>query len=340
MKKILKIFLWAVLILAAVFIFFIFVVKPPQAEGITWGVSFSQKHAELLGLNWQKTYLAMLDELKVKNLRVISDWDLREPEGNNYQFGDLDWQIQKAGDYDAKIILVIGVKTPHWPECHIPDWAKNQSIEKQQAEVLELLKKTVLRYKNSKVIWAWQIENEPFFQFGVCPPEDKEFFKKEIDLVSSIDERPIIVTDSGEMALWFNSAKLGDIVGVTMYKRVWYDFSDFWIKISGGKLTGAYIHYPFPPMFYWAKAKIVEKLFNKKVIVVELQAESWTKLFLYYSSLEEQNKTMDLNKFREIISFARKTGFDEFYLWGGEWWYWLKEKHNDSGMWDEAKKLW
>ncbi len=31
------------------------------------------------------------------------------------------------------------------------------------------------------MIWAWQIENEPFLNmFGECPPFDKEFFEKEV----------------------------------------------------------------------------------------------------------------------------------------------------------------
>ena len=29
----------------------------------------------------------------------------------------------------------------------------------------------------------------------------------------------------------------------------------------------------------------------------------------------------------------------EFYLWGAEWWYWMKEKQNKPEIWDEAKKL-
>jgi hypothetical protein len=62
-------------------------------------------------------------------------------------------------------------------------------------------------------------------------------------------------------------------------------------------------------------------------------------VLLYDSPIEEQKKTMDLEQFKKNIEFAKKTGLDEFYLWGSEWWYWLKEKHNDSGIWEEAKKL-
>ena len=43
-------------------------------------------------------------------------------------------------------------------------------------------------------------------------------------------------------------------------------------------------------------------------------------------------------KFNEMIDFASKTGFDQQYLWGAEWWYWMKEQ-GYSEHWEIAKKL-
>ena len=42
---------------------------------------------------------------------------------------------------------------------------------------------------------------------------------------------------------------------------------------------------------------------------------------------------------RHNIEFAEKTGFDKFYLWGAEWWYWLKEKQGRPEIWDEARAV-
>ncbi|MDP3053004.1 MAG: hypothetical protein Q8N22_03615, partial [bacterium] len=227
-----------------------------------------------------------------------------------------------------KIILVIGMKTGRWPECHIPDWAKNLSREDLQNSVLGYLEEIVPRYKNSDAIWAWQVENEPFFHFGVCPETDKDFLKKEIDLVKSLDDknRPVIVSDSGEGSLWLKAASLGDILGITMYRK------------TTNKFFGI-VNYPFPPVFYWRKAQIIKKIFNKDVFVGELQAEPWGAVLLYDSPIVEQKKTMDLEQFKKNIEFAEKTGLDEFYLWGTEWWYWTKTTQNDSLIWDEARKL-
>jgi len=329
-KKILKYILLGFLTLFLLFAGYLLIGKPPVAKDITWGVNFSQKHAQLLGLDWEETYLALLDDLKIKNLKVAAHWDLIEPTDGNFNFEDLDWQINEAEKRNAKILLAIGMKTPRWPECHIPDWAKSLDKTQQQEKILEMLEKIVSRYKDSQTIKYWQLENEPFFPFGECPWVDKVFFKKEVDLVKSLDslKRPIIVTDSGEGSLWITAARFGDIVGTTMYKRVWF------------RQIGIYVHYPFPPTFYWRKAQIIKKLFGKEVMVVELQAEPWGPKTLYDSPIEEQRKTMNLEQFRENINFAKRTGLRGFYLWGSEWWYWLKTKQNDDSIWEEARKLW
>jgi len=303
--------------------------KPPQAEEATWGVNFSQKHAELLGLDWQKTYSALIDDLGAKNIKLATYWDLIEREEGKYDFEDLDWQIKTAEEKGVNLFLVIGMKTPRWPECHIPDWAKELNKKDQQGDILNLLERIVLRYKDKNSITMWQVENEPFFPFGDCPWVDHDFLKKEIDLVKSLDSqsRPVVISDSGEGSFWFSAAKLGDIVGTTMYRKVWV------------RQLGIYFKYPLTPAFYYRKAQVIKKLFKKEVISVELQAEPWGPKLLYDSPVEEQIKTMNLEQFKKNIEFAKGTGFKEFYLWGAEWWYWMKEKQNQPDIWNEAKKL-
>jgi len=327
MKGAFKKIIFCLLIFLLLFAGYLFVGETKPTEEISWGINFSQKQAELLGLNWQETYSLLLDDLKVKNIKLITHWDLIEPREGEYNFNDLDWQIKTAEEKGAKLLLVIGMKTGRWPECHIPNWAKNFSKKEQQREILEIVKEIVLRYRERFSIWAWQIENEPFFPFGECPWADKKFLKKEINLVKLLDDknRPIVISDSGEGSLWITAAKLGDMVGVTMYKKVWF------------KQMAIYVYYPLPPTFYWRKARYIEKIFNKKVIVVELQAEPWGPKLLYNSPLKEQEKTMNLEKFKCNIEFAKKTGLDKFYLWGAEWWYWLKEKQQKPEIWEEAK---
>ena len=301
----------------------------PKAKEITWGVNFSQKHAESLGLDWQNTYSALLDDLSVRNLKLITYWDLIEPKEGKLDFEDLDWQIKKAEEKGVKVFLVIGIKTPRWPECHEPEWVKAQSAELKSQSLLKYIETLVNRYKDSPAIWAWQVENEPFLKFGECPwPPDEELLGKEIALVKKLDpEKPVVISGSGEWSFWIREAKIGDMVGITMYKIVW--ISQF----------ERYLKYPFSPLFYWLKAKTVEKMLEKKVMVVELQTEPWGPTLLYDSPLNEQQKTMNLDQFKRNIDFAKKTGLDEFYLWGAEWWFWMKEKQDQPEIWNEARKL-
>ena len=329
MKKIFKKILFGFLVLLLVFIGYFFIGSAPQAKEITWGVNFSRAQAHYLGLDWQEAYLALLDDAKVKKLKIITNWNNIEKHEGEYTFQDLDWQIEKARENKAEIFLVIGMRTPRWPECHIPDWAKNLNKQKQQERVLELVEKTVLRYQNEDSIVMWQVENEPFFSFGECPWVDKQFLKKEINLVKSLDpqNRPVAISDSGEWSFWITAAKLGDKVSATLHQKVYF------------RELKMYVSYPFRPIFYWRKAWGIEKLFNKEVICGELQVEPWCPVGLYECSSSEQKKTMDLDQFKKNIEFARKTGLREFYLWGAEWIYWLKEKQNDPSIWNEFKKL-
>ena len=96
--------------------------------------------------------------------------------------------------------------------------------------------------------------------------------------------------------------------------------------------------YPLPPSFFRAKRTLTRLIAgDKPMVVIELQGESWQKEMTYEVSVEEQYKSMNPEKFRDTIAYAKKSGFDTFYLWGVEWWYWLKENGHPE-MWEIAKE--
>lgn len=327
----LALFLIIIVIVLVLILMFFFVSKAPQPKKITWGVNFSQMQAEALKLDWKKMYLAMLEDLGAKNIKLHTQWDWVEGKKGDFYFNDIDWQIETAKQHNANIIYVVGMKTGRWPECHIPAWAEKISKQEQQDNILDYTKQVVLRYKDSKSITAWQAENEPLFKFGVCPWYDKDFLIKEVALIKSLDSvRPVIVSDSGEQSLWFDAANIGDIVGTTMYRKVWVHITD--------KL-GFYFDFPVPPISYWIKTQIIKKFFHKKVINIELQAEPWVSDVYVNTPLGEQEKSMNITQFKENVEYAKKTGFDTFYFWGGEWWFWLKEKQDKPEIWNTAKEL-
>lgn len=314
-----------------IFLFIIFLLSRGHVYGnneLEYGITFSKKQAESLGMDWREVYLAALDELEVKKIRLPAYWDEVEKNGDEYFWDDLDWQIAEAEERGAKIILAVGGRLPRWPECHFPGWTEGLTKEEREDKILSYIAKVVERYKTNKQIAAWQIENEPFLaHFGDCPEVDGEFLDKEIALARSLDVRPIVVTDSGELSIWILAARRADIFGTTMYRDTY------------SRHLKRYIHYPIAPGFFRFK-KNITRLFAKpgKWVVIELQAEPWGPVPYQNLTREERDRTMDLEKFREIIEFARLSGFKEFYLWGVEWWYWEREQGRPE-MWEETKKL-
>ena len=302
-----------------------------DADELSYGVTFSPRLVRGMGLNWQQAFTATLDDLGVRKFRLMAYWDEVEYKPGIFNFDDLDWQINEAGKRNAQVILALGGRLPRWPECHFPDWTKDISQSEKQTKILAYIQQVIERYKNRANIIAWQVENEPFLpHFGDRPKLDAAFLDQEIKLVRSLDKRPIVITDSGELSVWIPAASRADIFGTSLYRDT-YSYH-----------LNTYIHYPLMPGFFRLKANLTEFLSMPKprdMIVIELQAEPWGPKPYYQLTKEERERTMNLEKFRDILEFARLSGFREFYLWGVEWWWWEKEVNGDGSMWEEAKKL-
>ena len=333
-------------------ILFILSVNLSPADNFKYGVSFSRFHADELGLDWKETYLAILNDLGVKNFRFSAHWPLTEPEKDKYNFSELDFQITEAQKNGASVILAVGRRLPGWPECHEPGWLNNQQstpvpeqstvrgtatnnqqeINKQKQErILKYIETVINRYKNYDNIIYWQVENEPFltgFSRSACGSLDKEFLDKEIAFVRELDpSRKIVITDSGEFGTWFQAYSRADVFGTSLYLYVW------------PRSVGFSLRYPITPAFFRIKQNLV-RLFSgvKPSFVIELSTDPWLLQPIIETPIEVQLDRMGLDKFNEMIDFSAKTGFNGFYLWGAEWWYWLKlQEYPDH--WERAKEL-
>ena len=326
--KILGIVVIAVMVsTAAVFAYFNLSGSAPR-EDVKLGMTFSARYAADLGLDWREAYLALLDDVGVKKMRIPVYWDSVEKDQNKYDWSDLDWQLSEARKRGVEVILTIGQRVPRWPECHIPAWV-GEDAGKRQVVLLHFMGKAVERYKSNPAVVTWQVENEPFLAFGICPPFDVSFLEQEVAFVKSLDpSRPIMLTDSGELSLWVSAASRGDIFGTTMYRNIW------------SKKVGGYFTYPIGPNFFRTKEFMV-RLFTeqKNLVVIELQAEPWASGWVADVPLSEQFRTMDENKLKANVDYAKRVGFPEVYLWGGEWWYWLKVKKDYPAVWEAGKEL-
>lgn len=321
---------WLIIFLVIVGLFYGFLwYESRPVYHVDFGISFSKSHAQSLGLDWQGNYLAMLNDLKPKYLRLSAPWRETEIDQGKYNTTDLDWQMALAVKTSAKVTLVIGQKAPRWPECHVPAWTNNLNNNDYRLALFSYIKYLVEHYKNNPALEIWQVENEPYisFQFGECAKYDKDVVKAEINLVKSLDkDHKIIVTDSGELSTWNQSAQAADLFGTTIYRIV---------RTPQGWLWG---YDWLPPAFYWLKAEFWGRRMGD-FYVSELQAEPWfTNGNPLNTPIAEQEKTMNSKRLQNHLNFVEHIGVPRAYLWGVEWWYWMKEKQNDARYWEIVKQ--
>lgn len=282
------------------------------------GITYSTKYAAGLGLDPRGAFLQIVDDLNVKYIRFPIYWDDVEKKRSKFDFSQADYYLNIARAKKINVILVLGYKQPRWPECFSPEWTKNLTRSQKDEAILNLVKEEVSHFKKFDSIKYWQVENEPLFSFGVCERVDektRERLQREVAIVKGLDQRQVMVTDSGELSSWLKTRQISDILGVTLYRTVWnpvFGLND----------------YPLPPSFYSIKAKIVKFITGKNhspVIISELQAEPWipAKKNIIDVPIVDKIKYFPVKKLSQNVEFAKQTGFEEIYLWGAEWWFWM-----------------
>jgi hypothetical protein len=300
-----------------------------QDEPLKMGVTFIPPYAESLGLDPQETMDALIDDLGVRHFRLVSYWNQLEPQDGQYDFSLLDWQFQKAEAANAKVSLAIGLRQPRWPECHMPTWAAEKPASEWQVDLSDYIAQIVNRYKDSPSLESYQLENEFFLRgFGECKNHDRNRLVYEYNLVKSLDPKHTLIISRSNNALGMPVGEpQPDKFGISIYKRVW-----------DANLTKRYLEYPFPAWFYGSLAGMQKILTGKDMIIHELQAEAWPpdKQLIPNTSLEEQNKSFNADRFKTRIEFGKATGMREIYLWGGEYWYYRKIVLHDDSLWRVA----
>jgi hypothetical protein len=296
-----------------------------------YGVTFIPAYAESFGLNPQETMQAMIDELGVRQFRLVSYWDEGEPTQGKYDFSQLDWEFAKANAAHAKVSLAIGLRQPRWPECHMPDWAAKQSMDQWAPELKAYMKATIDRYKDNPALESYQLENEFFMKvFGICPDFTRSRLVDEFNYAKSLDSKhPVMISRSNNWVGVPLYAPTADEFGVSVYKRVW-----------DATITKRYFEYPLPAWYYATIAGAGKIVTGKDMIIHELQAEPW--LPPGYSinnvaDIAEQDKSMNADRLKGRFDYARASGIREVYLWGAEWWYWRKVVAHDPSLWNVAK---
>jgi hypothetical protein len=298
---------------------------------ITLGTTFVPGYAKSFGLDPDQTLKAIFGELGMKQVRLVSYWDSIEPTPGKYDFSELDREFEIANQYDAKISLAVGLRQPRWPECHEPKWADISAPENQwKPQLFSFIEAVVNRYKDNPALDSYQLENEYFLTvFGECKNFDRQRLIDEYNLVKKVDpDHKVIVSRSNNWVGLPVGQPTPDGFGISVYKRVW-----------DATFTHRYFEYPLPAWFYAALAGGGEILTGKDMLIHELQAEPWTPngLDITQTPVSEQFKSMNAKRMKDRIAYGEATGMKTIYLWGAEWWYWLKTEKGDPSVWNVVK---
>ncbi len=298
-------------------------VKDPQ-----YGVSFSAKRARELSIDGRANLTALLDDMAIRHYRLMSYWDEHEKTRGQFDFTELDWQMNEITKRGGDVTLSIGLRQPRWPECHAPKWSFALSGNEWKQALYAYMEIVVQRYENHPALKSWQLENEALNAwFGACETPDSTRLNEEFDLLRRLTKKPIWMSLSDQHGLPVNPPN-PDRYGYSVYRIVWNDKTP---PFNG------YITYPTPIWYHRLRAQIIQHTKGRDIFIHELQLEPWGPIDTLHLTPEEQDKSMSIEHIRKNLYFAREIGANDIYTWGGEWWYWRKV-HGDPSIWDAVKR--
>jgi len=325
----------SIVVIGTVFMYSIaqWYIQSQASKPLQMGVSFDPDYAQSLGINPQQTMTALLN-IGVRYFRLNTYWNDIEPAQNQYNFSQLDWEFKLAQQYHAKIILVVGLRQPRWPECHPPTWINTNSPEKNwQPQLESFMSKVIERYKSSPSLQSYQLENEYFLKgFGTCSNYtfSRPRLVSEDNLIKKLDpHHPIIIGRSNNILGIPVGQPQASEISVSVYQRVW-----------DARFTHRYLEYPYPTWYYAFMAGFQKIVLHKNLIIGELQAEPWPPegKSITQISLAEQNKSLDAKTLKARFNYGKATGIKQIMLWGAEYWYYRKEVLHDPSVWNVAKQ--
>jgi hypothetical protein len=318
-------------------------VPNPTPANVQVGTTFIKINAEHLGLDWRSAYREIINDIGIKQIRIPIFWDQLESKPGQFDWVDLDWQMQQAAAGNAKVVLVVGHRVPRYPECYAPGWSKSLDEVEFARSLFAMTTAVVTHFRNHPALDAWQVENEPLAKIlgtiwgdGSCR-EIAHLVKSEVSLVKQLDpQHPTIVTyaftpwpaSQLRQTIDFKS----DIVGITLFNKLFFRSPFFTGYIEMFKLG------PLSPLRLAYQRSLV-KQHHQDFWVAEMQAEPWGPKGPYeFDKPEDTYITMNPTRLRETWDYALQGGASRVYLWGAEWW--LQERDRGrSAMLDAVKRL-
>src|SRR5438552_3080841 len=145
---------------------------PPLA-----GFSYSPLISQNAGRDPSQDLGRLLDATNPDLVRLPVYWEEVEPEPDVLDFSSVDQLLAVVGAHNmtspiqTRIVLTIGARNFLYPELHEPDWAGPRQppyigLAQSVAAYRAYIDATITRYRDSPLLYAWQVENEPLDYVG------------------------------------------------------------------------------------------------------------------------------------------------------------------------------
>jgi hypothetical protein len=330
-------------------------VEPPESTRL--GISFRPLQAEAMGLQ-PKAAMAVLLEYPYDMVRLAAHWNRLEPVLADFDYADLDWQIDAAERAGKQILLGLGaVKNFGYPELFVPQHrlatplVEGSLISKSShpellAAAVEFVTRVVERYRDRRSIIAWQVEHEAVDPLGMEHSWRlaTSFVEEEIAVVRTLDpDRPILLNGFLPMSLpvalfqWWRTRDQGDslslaqamadIVGVDLY------------PCHALAAAGGYGFYMDAGERGWERrsrrALAPKGVKGQRMMITEGQAEPWESVTVPPSALGRAMASCPPERvivnYNRCMRWARQTGseLDAYLFWGAEYWL-LRRQGGDA----------
>lgn len=305
---------------------------PATISATQHGGSFTFSHARWLAGEWSGPNVGppadqsfdKFVSLKSSHVRLAAQQDEVEVAPGKYDFRALDKRIDKAIAAGAKVILVIGDKTPRGPETHRPGFRPNPTDEDKYRHFDAVMK----HYEKNPRIWMIQVENEPFNK-DVSVSE--KLLAREISRAAKSGKPLMVTLEAGSAVKPWNAwvlPKLIDVLKKNKGKCPGYIGLDLYIRgnINGSVFENGDLHWKMWKGF-------VQQIKNAGLtpIVAELQGEPWEQDPAKVDFRQQSgNSTFNPAMMKAAAKKAKSLGCPIILLWGTEHWIACEKQGNSA----------
>ena len=291
----------------------------------------------------------MLDDLGVSSFRLSVYWSDVEQAPGQYDWSSIDWQLDALHARGARAVVSIGMKAQRYPEFWLPTWLRLAANIPPDAfpEDHPLIAQYLFPYLDTAArhlaahpaVEALQVENEPFVHYQGHANGwhiRKEFLAREIATVRAADggRHRIMVSHASWLRrdlTWKWILDHADAVGQSVYTKrqrgPWR-----WLYIFPYRLG------PVTPYLPGQAREAARR--GKELWIGELQAEPYEQPTVDVRR-EPLHATASFSPrwLRDNLGLARRSGAARVYLWGVEWWAYLREQRGNEQLWELGRAL-